>query len=185
MMINDNNFIHQLMLRNQNALMYVIDEYGGLLKSVISKNLEFMPQYREECLNDVLLAIWNNIDSFQPEKNSFKNWIAAIAKYKAIDYLRKYKRQFSEVSLDEMEFEKTVNDDLFENEISEKMEELLSCLSEKDKNLFMRLYVNEESLDDISESTEMSKPVIYNRLSRAKKKLKKRGRVSWKKYIHY
>lgn len=54
-------------------------------------------------MNDVLLAIWDHIDSFQPEKNSFKNWIAAIEKYKAIDYLRKYQKEQMEVSLETAE----------------------------------------------------------------------------------
>jgi RNA polymerase sigma-70 factor (ECF subfamily) len=36
------------------------------------------------------MAVWDNIDTFCPEKNSFKNWVAAIAKYKSIDYKRRY-----------------------------------------------------------------------------------------------
>ncbi|MCR5835145.1 MAG: sigma-70 family RNA polymerase sigma factor [Lachnospiraceae bacterium] len=178
MKIDEHNFTKELQQQNQNALMYVIDEYGGLIKSVISKTMIHMTEYQEECMNDVLLAVWENIDSFHPEKNSFKNWIAAIAKYKSIDYLRKYKKQFTEVSLEETEYDKSVSPDIFENEISEQTEELLSGLSPKDRELFMRLYVNEESLDSVSQSVNMSKAVIYNRLSRAKKKLRKRGRAS-------
>lgn len=99
MKINEENYMDQLQKHNERALLYVIDKYGGLLKAVISKSLFRMQSYQEECMNDVLLAIWDHIDSFQPEKNSFKNWIAAIAKYKAIDYLRKYQKEQMEVPL--------------------------------------------------------------------------------------
>lgn len=178
MKINEENYIDQLQKHNERALLYVIDQYGGLLKAVISKSLFQMQGYREECMNDVLLAIWDHIESFQPEKNSFKNWIAAIAKYKAIDYLRKYQKEQMEMPLETagcdriMESKPPAMTDA--NEISEEMEELLSCLSAQDRELFLRLYVEEESVEEVSQAVRLSKPVIYNRLSRAKKKLRSR-----------
>ena len=63
MRIGEDNYIEQLCLHNEEALVYVIDIYGGLLKSVISKHLFNMPDKVEECLNDVLLNIWENITS--------------------------------------------------------------------------------------------------------------------------
>ena len=50
------------------ALAYVIDEYGGLLMSVIRKHLFYLPEKQEECFDDVLLKIWQNIESFHEEK---------------------------------------------------------------------------------------------------------------------
>lgn len=177
MKIDNHNLIRQLHLKNEEALAYVIDEYGGLLKSVIGKNMSCLKEQQEECLDDVLLAIWENIDSFHPEKNSFKNWIAAIAKYKAIDYMRKYKKELSEFSYESIEYEEAYKDEnmeaLIENELSEKTEEMLSCLKEKDREIFIRLYADEETIDVISEELNMNKSVIYNRMSRAKKKLRK------------
>lgn len=178
MKVTESNYIHLLKQRNEKALLYIVDEYSGLLKSVIAKTMPGMPDHQEECLNDVLMAIWDHIDSFQPEKNSFKNWIAAIAKYKAIDFLRRYSRQLTEVPLEHIKSEQITNPDLLENEISEQTEELLSCLSPTDKELFIRLYIKDESMDHVSKAVDLSKPVIYNRLSRAKKKLRKKGRSS-------
>ena len=178
MKINEENYMDQLQKHNERALLYVIDEYGGLLKAVISKSLFQMQGYQEECMNDVLLAIWDHIESFQPQKNSFKNWIAAIAKYKAIDYLRKYQKEQMEVPLETTECDRIMESKssaLEEtDEISEEMEELLSCLSAQDRELFLRLYIEEESVEEVSQAVQLSKPVIYNRLSRAKKKLRSR-----------
>lgn len=185
MKINEENYMDQLQKHNERALLYVIDEYGGLLNAVICKSLFRMQGYQEECMNDVLLAIWDHIDSFQPEKNSFKNWIAAIAKYKAIDYLRKYQKEQMEVSLETAECDCIMESKLpavaDADEISEEMEELL-CLSKRDRDLFLRLYVEEESVEEISQSAKLSKSVIYNRLSRAKKKLRARKKEQIEKY---
>lgn len=78
MKITEKNYIQQLQLHNEEALIYVIDMYGGLLKAVIRKHLFTMPQKQEECMNDVLLSIWEHAASFDDKKNSFKNWAAAI-----------------------------------------------------------------------------------------------------------
>lgn len=175
MKVGENNYIEQLRLHNEKALMYVIDSYGGLLKSVIVKHLFAMPDRVEECLNDVLLSIWENILSFDESRSTFKNWAAAIARYQAIDYLRKYKRELQQV---EIEDNLAVEEDamfgqLLEEEISEEMERMLSCLNEKDRILFWKLYVEEKPIEEIGRETGMQKSVIYNRLSRGKRRIRK------------
>lgn len=102
MKITEKNYIQQLQLHNEEALIYVIDMYGGLLKAVIRKHLFTMPHKQEECMNDVLLSIWEHAASFDDKKNSFKNWAAAIARYEAIDYLRKYKRDLEQLCMDDV-----------------------------------------------------------------------------------
>lgn len=182
MKIDNHNFIQQLHLKNEAALMYVIDEYGGLIKSVIGKNMSCIKEYQEECMNDVLLSIWENIESYHPEKNSFKNWIAAIAKYKSIDYMRKYRKTFSDISYDNDIFEEPFEEiditQILDNEISEKMKELLSCLKEKDREIFIRLYVDEASIEEVSKEFNIKKSVIYSRISRAKKRIRNMEGIS-------
>lgn len=106
MKTGENNYIQQLQLHNEDALIYVIEAYGGLLKSVISRHLFSMPDKAEECLNDVLLNIWEHIGSFDEQKNSFTNWAAAIARYRAIDYLRKYCQKMQQIDIEEVEIAK-------------------------------------------------------------------------------
>lgn len=42
----------------------------------------------EECINDVFVSVWNNSSKFKGNKDNFRNWIGAIARFKAIDYYR-------------------------------------------------------------------------------------------------
>lgn len=175
MKINEDNYIQQLMLRNEDALMYIIDEYGGLLMSVIRKHLFGVPHRQEECFNDVLLKIWENISCYDKSKNTFKNWIAAIARYRAVDYLRQYERELKTENIDDTVI---VGDDkmlaqIIEEEASREIEELLECLKPVDRELFIKLYVDEKSVDQVSVESGMKKEVIYNRVSRGKQKLRR------------
>ncbi|MDU0322545.1 sigma-70 family RNA polymerase sigma factor [Clostridium butyricum] len=173
MKINEENFLDQLKKKNEKALDYVIDTYGWIIKSVIKKHLYNLQSVQDECINDVLLGLWNNIDKFDENKSEFKNWIAGIAKFKAIDYKRKYLRELDNENVDDLNI--TVDDsinELLKNELSLEMQEMMNSLKEKDRELFYKLYVEEIEVDKVSQETGIKRDVIYNRVSRAKKKLR-------------
>lgn len=174
MKIGEKNYIKQLKLHNEKALAYVIDEYGGLLMSVIRKHLFYLPERQEECFDDVLLKLWQNIESFDETKNSFKNWAAAVAKYQAIDYLRSYQRELQTVDIEDtvIVHEDKALSDMLDNEISREVMQMLSCLKPRDRELFYKLYVEEKSIAELSLEIGMKQEVIYNRLSRGKKKIR-------------
>lgn len=87
--ITEQNLIKQLKKKNPQAIDYIIDQYGGLIKTVLLKNLYDQKDHWEECFNDCLLAVWNHPERFDTKKGDFKAFLCAIAKYKAIDLLRK------------------------------------------------------------------------------------------------
>lgn len=175
MKIGEKNYIKQLRLHNEKALAYVIDEYGGLIMSVIRKHLFYLPEKQEECFDDVLLKIWQNIESFDENKSTFRNWAAAVAKYQAIDYLRSYRKELQTVNIEDAVI---VQEDhalagMIEKEIDSEVEKILECLKPQDRELFYKLYVEEKSMKQISCETGIKQEVIYNRLSRGRKKLRR------------
>ena len=62
---------------------------------------------------------------------------------------------------------------LIEEEISAEVSSMLNCLSEEDKILFLKLFYKEEDISDVSREMHLTKSVIYNRISRGKRKLRK------------
>lgn len=74
MKANENNFLTLLKNRKEEGILYVIETYGGLLQSIVRKRLFTYPDKAEECMNDIFLGIWMNIDSFDESKGSFINW---------------------------------------------------------------------------------------------------------------
>ena len=173
MKINEENFIIQLRKRNEKALDYVIDTYGWIIKSIVKKHLYNLQSVQDECINDVLIGIWNNIDTFDENKSEFKNWVAGIAKFKSIDYKRKYLKGLEYENIDDLNISVSESTyEILENELSLEVEEMSNCLNEKDRDLFYKLYVEEIEVNKISEETGMKRDAIYNRVSRAKKKIR-------------
>lgn len=160
--------------RNEKGMEFLINEYAALIKSIVKMHLYNLPQYHEECINDVYLRIWNNIDSFDKGKNILKNWIAAIAKYRAIDYKRKYLKTLEQIDISEVNIESdfVIEKEALKNELDYEVEELLKNLNPLDKKIFIKLFVKEESIEEISKEFNIKPSAIYNRVSRGKSKLR-------------
>ena len=171
MKINEDNVVQQLQKRNEEALHYIIDHYGGLIKSIVCRHLYQFRHIHEECIDDILLGIWHNIDSFSSEKNSLKNWIAAISKYKAIDYKRMHVKFLEQQSLEGNDLVSPLDDE--KQGLSLEMEDLLSRLKREDRELLVNYYVDEIDTVTLAEELEVEQSVIYNRLSRGRKRLRK------------
>ena len=62
--INDDNYIEQLRAKNERALEYVVERYGGLLYSILRKKLYLIPDKVDECFDDVLLKVWEHSEDF-------------------------------------------------------------------------------------------------------------------------
>ncbi len=172
--ITEENFIQEMKSGNEKSLDYVIDNYAWIIKTVLKNHLHYIPNYYEDCMNDCLLAIWENIDSYSPEISAFKNWVGGIAKYKAIDYKRKYLKEMKNKNIEDeiIPVEDKSLEKIISKEISEETEEMLNLLSPEDKNIFKKLYIEEFNMDEVSDKTGLTKSVIYNRISRGRNKIK-------------
>lgn len=157
--------------KNQKGMEILIDQYNGLITSVIRYHLGSLINYEEECVSDTLLAIWDNVEGFNQDKNTFKNWICAIAKYKAIDYKRKYLNKIEISDLDEQNY--YIDKNLLKIEIQEELNETLKFLSEEDKEIFRRYYLNDESVIDIANDKKLAISSVHSKLSRGKAKIRK------------
>lgn len=183
MKITEKNFLSQLRRKNPQAIEYIVSEYGGLIKTVLLANLYDQKERWEECFNDVLLALWYGSDRFDREKEKqFSAWLCAIAKYKAIDLLRREKRWSNLVSYEEGLKSGDMKEPSYETDFAghlcggdgaaEEMEKLLACLCPEDRDLFFRRYVKEEPMEQITEETGLSRDVVYARISRGKKRIR-------------
>lgn len=176
MKAKEDNFVNLIKCRREEGLVYVIRTYGGLLKSIVQKRLFASPDRVEECMNDIFLGIWKNIDCFDESRGSFVNWAAGVARLEAIDTLRRIQREHPAVSLEEMEMdipkEDTALRKLTEQELSKETEEILKCLSGKDQELFRRIFLLEEEPEEAGRALGMSRENVYVRIFRGKKKIR-------------
>jgi len=173
MVINEDNVLLELKKRNTKALEYIINTYSNFVFKVVI-NVLGNDNYEsaKECLNDIYLLVWNKYQLYNPEKASFKNWLLAVSKYKAIDYKRSLK-QTNNVNIED-EFLFSSNN--IENEyiLKEKKKELLELLdneSKTDREIFIRKYIFDEDINSITQKLKLSKGAVYNRLWRTRNSL--------------
>ncbi|MBS6042726.1 MAG: sigma-70 family RNA polymerase sigma factor [Clostridium baratii] len=154
-----------------------MDTYSNLIFKVAYKVLN-KRELSEECINDVFLKVWNNIDRFNKEDDKFKNWICTITKYTAIDMLRREKKHSSNLSIEEeplnskSELEKDFQNDndllIIKNEIN--------SMDKIDREIFIRRFYYGEKIRVISEKLGMTDNAINLRILRGRKRLSEKIR---------
>lgn len=173
--VDQKNFIRLLQKKDERALDYVIETYGGLIQAIVRRHLFSFPDKCGECVNDILLAVWNEIGHFDSSKNEFSGWLAAICKYKAIDTKRRSFKLLAESPLDENQAAPQHNPEetVLAREISEETESLLLNLPPEERKLFWDCYVEREPVENLAKERNLNASAIYNHLSRDKKKLRR------------
>lgn len=161
--------------QREDALIEIKNTYGRLLYGVINKILSSSYEVLdiEECFNDVLMSIWGNIDCYDETKGELRNFLISVAKYRALDFKRKLSKRKISLELNEEIIEGTIEETTYVDEIDDDaFYSLIENLKEKDKIIFVKKYLLDESMDKISKDLDMTKEAIYKRLIRGRKKIK-------------
>ena len=175
--MNDEKIIDLLFARDESALAETEKKYGNLWR-YIAANILALPEDREECLNDVLLEIWNSIPPDRP--NDLRAYSVTILRRRAIDRTRSvnaWKRSGNMQTVGE-EFLSTLDDgtDLaadYENSRAMRIvNELLDSLPRFERSVFVMRYCFSESIGAIAERTGTTEGRIKMMLMRTRKKLK-------------
>jgi len=170
--LQDELIIKYIKKKKEKGMELLIDNYRGIITAIVRRHLGVLINYEEECVDDVLLSIWDNIKSFDNSKNNFKNWICAISKYKAIDYKKKYLSKIEYMDMSETIY--YIDEQLLKSEIEEEVNDILSHLNESDRTLFKQHYLEGHTLKEIAFKNNISVSNIYNRISRGRKKIRER-----------
>jgi len=170
--LQDELIIKYIKKKKEKGMELLIDNYRGIITAIVRRHLGVLINYEEECVDDVLLSIWDNIKSFDNSKNNFKNWICAISKYKAIDYKKKYLSKIEYMDMSETIY--YIDEQLLKSEIEEEINDILSHLNESDRTLFKQHYLEGHTLKEIAFKNNISVSNIYNRISRGRKKIRER-----------
>ena len=169
MTIDEKNLIKGLKRRDELSLKAFIHSYGGLMKSVIYPYFPNSPEDREEVLNDAILKVWQNIDAYNQAKSEFKNWCAAVAKYRAIDYYRRYHKEgFHELFEEAHHIVETTTDQL----AKERLENFLAGLGTTDRMILTALYIEGEKTKTLAQKLSLTENAIYKRVQKARQKAK-------------
>jgi RNA polymerase sigma-70 factor (ECF subfamily) len=84
---DDGALIERLKRRDPHALAELYDRYGGLAYSLVLRVVRDQA-IAEDLVQETFLRVWNRVHSIDPAKNALGPWLLAIARNRAIDYLR-------------------------------------------------------------------------------------------------
>ena len=83
----DADLARRLKAREPQAMADLYDRYGRLAYSLIFRVVRDAGA-AEDLVQETFLRVWNRVHSFDPERGALGPWILAVARNRAIDYLR-------------------------------------------------------------------------------------------------
>jgi len=84
---NDPELVRRLQRRDPRAMGDLYDRYGRLIYAVILRIVRDAG-IAEDLVQETFLRVWNRVQGFDAEKGALGPWMLAVARNRAIDYLR-------------------------------------------------------------------------------------------------
>jgi RNA polymerase sigma-70 factor, ECF subfamily len=84
---DDTNLVTRMQRRDPNALAELYDRYGRITFSLIVRIVRDTGT-AEDLVQETFLRVWNRVHGFDAQKGSIGPWLLAVARNRAIDYLR-------------------------------------------------------------------------------------------------
>jgi len=153
----------------------LIAKYGGYVHAIISRVVggRASSEDIEECTADALAALWNARGRIIPDGE--KQYVAAVARNKGIDLMKKLSRTGEFLPLDEDILQIDAGDPVTELErkrVDTLLNEAVMALDPPDPEIFVRRYYWGESLHDIASALGLTERAVEGRLYRGRLQLK-------------
>jgi RNA polymerase sigma-70 factor (ECF subfamily) len=84
---NDQDLAGRLKRRDSQAVSELYDRYGKLVYSLILRIVK-ESAIAEDLTQETFLRVWNRVQFFDEQKGALGPWVLAVARNRAIDYLR-------------------------------------------------------------------------------------------------
>jgi RNA polymerase sigma-70 factor (ECF subfamily) len=84
---DDTGLVTRMQRRDPNALAELYDRYGRVTFSLIVRIVRDAAT-AEDLVQETFLRVWNRVHGFDAQKGSIGPWLLAVARNRAIDYLR-------------------------------------------------------------------------------------------------
>lgn len=193
MKINEQNVISQLTARNQLALEFIIDRFGGDIYGLVASILKGAGQKEdiEDCVSEVFCDIWDKYEGFDPQRGNLKTWLLVKAKYKALDYRRSLAKNkkiipvetIENISLELISDETSAENlngrnggepiaSVIQNEEKEALMSAIRQLGATDREIFLRRYFYYQEIEEIAKHLKLTREAVDNRLSRGRRQLR-------------
>lgn len=167
--------IRALESRDSTVLVEIEKNYGALMRKLAS-NLGLNPSDTEECINDVVLEVWNTIPPAKP--TSIRAYVCMLMRRTSIDRIRynTAEKRKNTVYLEAMEelasvfdVESAVIDKAC---ISKALNVFLGKQTAQNREIFIRRFFEFEGTKSIAADLMLSANAVDKRLTRMRSELK-------------
>jgi len=163
--------IHKIKSGDGEVFSQIIDEYSGYLATVINSVCRLNIYDVEDIIAETMLALWKSAKNLD-EEQSFKAYLATIARNKTIDHLRKKRTEMLELDLN-IPDDTSPENDFLRKEMSEFLNSKIEDLQEPDRTILHLKYYQGMKSKEIAEVLGLKPNAVDIRLSRQRSKLKK------------
>ncbi len=165
----------QLAQGQREALEQAVRRYTSYVSAVAWRTLagQASREDLEEITADVFLALWNSREKLDPAQG-LRPWLAAAARNRAVDYLRRAKERAVPLEPDAGLADPALGPEELaqQRERSHRLWKAVESLGEPDASLIFRYYWQQEKLKDIAAELGMNLSTAKSRLRRGRAKLK-------------
>jgi len=150
----DGDLLVRLQKRDPQALAELYDRYGKMVYGLILRIVSDTGT-AEDLVQETFLRVWNRAQGFDSEKGAVGPWLMAVARNRAIDYLRSQGRRIQS----SVEFNETEHPSLFANlqtemlqfDVIKRMKTALERLDGKQRKAIELAYFEGMSQTEIAE----------------------------------
>ncbi len=170
----DQIYIDKVLQGDTNAFAYLIDKYKNMVYTISIKIVKDHED-AEEIAQDSFLKAYQKLDTFKGE-SKFSTWLYTIVYRNSISKIRKKNIVTTDIDafvLDNhtTDFEFPQIEAIKNGEQKKYVAKAISNLKEMDALLITLFYLNENSVEEIEQITNLTKTNIKVKLFRARKKL--------------
>lgn len=168
------SLVERLQSRDPSATQDLIDLHGEVIRKLVGRLMAFDPEM-EDVIQNTLVQVWRNIGSFR-NQSSLKTWIMRIAMMQCRNQQRSVRRWMRRLH-DRWKLDSTQSGNAqFANNRDDPRWELIQAamqqLPYRDREILVLVYLEGNSVQELSGTMNEKTNTLEVRLHRAKKLLK-------------
>jgi len=169
--MDDETLVQKCISGNADAQRELFDRFSPLMLGVAMRYIKDKER-AEDVLQDGFIKVFKNIYRFE-HKGSLEGWIRRIIVNTALDQLRKYKKEQTNIELDDVSFELVQKSDAEERLQAEVLMEIIQQLPDGYRIVFNMFAIEGYSHKEIADELNITESTSKSQYSRAKSVLRK------------
>ena len=169
--MDDETLVQKCISGNAGAQRELFDRFSPLMLGVAMRYIKDRER-SEDVLQDGFIKVYKNLHRFE-HKGSLEGWIRRIIVNTALDQIRKYKKEQTNIELDDTSFELVQKSDAVERLQAEVLMEIVQQLPDGYRIVFNMFAIEGYSHKEIADELNITESTSKSQYSRAKSVLRK------------